>query len=278
MLHGPVSSASSATGVGSWFKIDELNSEGGKWANEIMSAADMKHTFTIPAGVASGEYLLRSEMLALHGAQTIGGAQFYIGCMQLKITGGSAAAKCGPEITLPGAYKEDDENIYIPNVYNGFDISSYKAPGGEVATCGAGSGGAPAPAEPATSAVASITQSATLSISTTAAPTAVATSAATEEEYPEETATPIATPTTTAAEEVPTPTATQTVEETTPEPTKPSESVPSSTPTSAPSLETDLPAGTKLSSVLSWLSKFYAANGEKFDNETALKRRHARHF
>jgi cellulase len=40
-----------------------------------MSADNMKHTFTIPEGVASGEYLLRSEMLALHAAQTLGGGQ-----------------------------------------------------------------------------------------------------------------------------------------------------------------------------------------------------------
>jgi hypothetical protein len=37
----------------------------------------MTHEFKLPTGLASGEYLLRSEMLALHGAQTVGGAQFY---------------------------------------------------------------------------------------------------------------------------------------------------------------------------------------------------------
>ncbi|EMR67821.1 putative endoglucanase ii protein [Eutypa lata UCREL1] len=136
-LYGPVDgSAASATGVGAgWVKIDELDYEGGQWANEIMSAADMKHSFQLPANLASGEYLLRSEMLALHGAQTVNGAQFYIGCAQLKITGPGGGGSCSPEISLPGAYAAEDDNIYIPNFYNGFDPTTYAAPGGEVASC-----------------------------------------------------------------------------------------------------------------------------------------------
>lgn len=72
-------------------------------------------------------------MLALHGSQTQGGAQFYIGCMQLRISGSSGS--CSPSIKLPGAYKATDTDIYIPNFYNGFDPTTYKAPGGAVATC-----------------------------------------------------------------------------------------------------------------------------------------------
>jgi cellulase len=87
-------------------------------------------------------------MLALHSAQTLGGAQFYIGCAQLKVTG-SGSGTCGPTIEIPGAYKESDENIYIPKYYNGFDSTSYKAPGGPIASCG-GSGAAPStPTKPA---------------------------------------------------------------------------------------------------------------------------------
>jgi len=143
-----VDDASTATGVGAgWFKIDELDYVDGKWANEIMGASDMMHEFKLPMGLESGEYLLRSEMLALHGAQTLGGAQFYIGCVQLKITG-TGSGNCGPTISIPGDYNAEDENIYIPDVYNGFDPTGYTAPGGPVASCGAGS--APAPTVPST--------------------------------------------------------------------------------------------------------------------------------
>ncbi|KAL1612140.1 hypothetical protein SLS60_000363 [Paraconiothyrium brasiliense] len=144
MLFGPVDSAKAATGVGSWFKIDELDYVDGKWANEIMGAANMTHEFKLPTGLPSGEYLLRSEMLALHGAQTVGGAQFYIGCAQLKITGTGSDGACGPTIKLPGAYNAEDSNIYIPNVYNGFDPTNYTAPGGPVGSCD-GSGGSTTP-------------------------------------------------------------------------------------------------------------------------------------
>jgi lytic cellulose monooxygenase (C1-hydroxylating) len=58
MLYGPVGGASSASGVGSWAKIDELNWEDGKWANEIMSAVSMKYSFRLPSNLASGEYLV----------------------------------------------------------------------------------------------------------------------------------------------------------------------------------------------------------------------------
>ncbi|KAH9211796.1 glycosyl hydrolase family 61-domain-containing protein, partial [Leptodontidium sp. 2 PMI_412] len=155
-LYGPVNDATMATGVGSWIKIDEFDSENGTWANEIMMAQDMTYSFKLPTGLTSGEYLLRSEMLALHGSQTIGGAQFYMGCAQLKITGTGSAGSCTPEIQIPGTYKPEDPNIYIPNVYNGFDISSYTAPGGAVAVCG-GSGSAPVASSAASIAVSTAT-------------------------------------------------------------------------------------------------------------------------
>ena len=130
-------------------------------------------------------------MLALHGAQTVGGAQFYMGCAQLKITG-TGTGSCGPTISLPGAYKAEDANIYIPNVYNGFDPTGYTAPGGPVAACGR-SGSAPAsttvaqpPSAPAsttapTSAVATPTASASVQApASSAAPTVVASSVAPE--------------------------------------------------------------------------------------------------
>ncbi|KAL9623595.1 MAG: hypothetical protein Q9160_002051 [Pyrenula sp. 1 TL-2023] len=132
-LYGPVADASKATGLGTWYKINELDYANGEWANQVMEAAGMTYNFTLPAKLASGDYLLRSEMLALHGSTTLNGAQFYIGCAQLRITG--SGGSCSPGIQLPGAYKATDANIYIPNFYYGFDPTTYKAPGGNVATC-----------------------------------------------------------------------------------------------------------------------------------------------
>lgn len=109
-------------------------------------------------------------MLALHGSQTLGGAQFYIGCAQVRVigTGGS----CNPSIQLPGAYKATDSNIYISNFYYGFDPTTYTAPGGPVATCD-GSGGAPTPTKAGTTISSSVQPS-----SSTAKPTTTTTATA----------------------------------------------------------------------------------------------------
>ena len=107
-----------------------------------------------------------------------------MGCAQLKITGTGTKGACGPTISLPGAYKESDKNIYIPDFYNGFDASSYKAPGGDVATCGGSGNAAPAPASSAaasktsaaaaTSAAATSAAASSAAAATSAAPTSVA--------------------------------------------------------------------------------------------------------
>ncbi|KAK7757155.1 hypothetical protein SLS62_000704 [Diatrype stigma] len=191
-LFGPVDDAAQATGIGAgWFKIDELDYTNGTWANEVLENNGGNYTFSLPTGLASGEYLLRSEMLALHGAQTVGGAQFYIGCAQLKITG-TGTGSCTPTISLPGAYNAEDDDIYIPDVYNGFDPTTYTAPGGAVATCGGGSGSG--------STIASSTAVAAPSTAV-ASPTAVASSTATATSEVAEPTTEAAEPTTAAAEE-----------------------------------------------------------------------------
>ncbi|CAJ2503406.1 Uu.00g108000.m01.CDS01 [Anthostomella pinea] len=167
MLFGPVDDASLESGVGAgWFKIDELDNVNGTWANQVIANAGGNYTFTLPTGLESGDYLLRSEMLALHAAETIGGAQFYIGCAQLTITG--TGGGCNPTISLPGAYNATDPDIYIPDVYYGFDAATYTAPGGPVATCGA-SGSSPSMATSAAIVTSTAASSGTI-------PTAVASS------------------------------------------------------------------------------------------------------
>ncbi|KAL1747270.1 glycoside hydrolase [Schizophyllum fasciatum] len=86
-----------------------------------------KHSVTIPASLPAGEYLLRAEIIALHVAQSYPGAQFYIGCAQVKITNGGSASP--PKISIPGTYKPGDPGITV-NIYN--NLQSYTAPGGTV--------------------------------------------------------------------------------------------------------------------------------------------------
>jgi hypothetical protein len=89
-----------------WFKIfqDGLDSSG-KWGVDRMIANGGKVTFTIPSCIPPGQYLLRHELIALHGASTYPGAQFYLECAQINVTGGGS--KSPATVSFPGAYKGD---------------------------------------------------------------------------------------------------------------------------------------------------------------------------
>lgn len=49
---------------------------------------------------APGEYLLRIEQIGLHSASAKGGAQFYISCAQIKVTG-SGSGQFSPTVRFP---------------------------------------------------------------------------------------------------------------------------------------------------------------------------------
>jgi cellulase len=87
-------------------------------------------------------------MVGLHNSQAPGGTEIFMGCAQLKVTG-SSSGTCGPTIAIPGAYDATDKSLLIPDYYNGFDKTSYKAPGGPIASCG-GIGEGAAPTAPST--------------------------------------------------------------------------------------------------------------------------------
>lgn len=89
---------------------------------------------TIPRCIKSGNYLLRAEHLALHSASTVGGAQFYVSCAQLSVTGGGSTEPSSQYLTsFPGAYKATDPGIQI-NI-NWPIPTSYKNPGPPVFSC-----------------------------------------------------------------------------------------------------------------------------------------------
>ena len=104
------------TAVGSsssWFKISEMGLPSNNpeyWATEVLNDNCGHFTFTIPS-IAPGQYLLRAEVIALHVASTVGGAQFYMSCFQLQV-GGSGSAE--PDtVNFPGAYGASDPGILI---------------------------------------------------------------------------------------------------------------------------------------------------------------------
>lgn len=102
-----------------WFKIQEIgldsSTESG-WAQaDLMNGTPAN--ITLPSNLAPGNYLLRHEIIALHLANTMGGAEFYPSCSQI-IVGGSGTGKPSDDelVSLPGAYSDSDPGIYVPSV------------------------------------------------------------------------------------------------------------------------------------------------------------------
>lgn len=83
-------------------------------------------TVQLPSSLRAGEYLLRIEQIGLHSASSSGGAQFYIACAQLNITGGGSGNP-SPLVSLPGAYHATDPGLLI-NIYYPIP-TSYTLPG-----------------------------------------------------------------------------------------------------------------------------------------------------
>ncbi|KAH8174969.1 glycosyl hydrolase family 61 domain-containing protein [Sarocladium implicatum] len=64
--------------------------------------------FTVPDSMPEGEYLVRAEHIALHGAHD-GKAEFYYACAQVKVEGTSGTELLGDKVKIPGVYSVGDE-------------------------------------------------------------------------------------------------------------------------------------------------------------------------
>jgi cellulase len=107
-----------------WLKLAEEGLSNGKWAVDNLIANRGKHSITLP-DLAAGEYLLRPEIIALHEGNRESGAQFYMECVQVKVTSsGSTTLPAG--VAIPGAYKANDAGVLF-DLYNG--ATEYPIPG-----------------------------------------------------------------------------------------------------------------------------------------------------
>ncbi|KAG8688351.1 hypothetical protein FRC08_011485, partial [Ceratobasidium sp. 394] len=77
------------------------------------------YTLTLPTGLPAGDYIMRHELIALHFAQKKNGAQFYPGCIQLRIGGGSASPKAisAQTVSFPGGYTPNDKSLFVPDLF-----------------------------------------------------------------------------------------------------------------------------------------------------------------
>ncbi|KAJ7937850.1 glycoside hydrolase [Mycena leptocephala] len=118
-----------------WFKISEQGTmTDGHWYQDMLCVNlgddGLPANVTLPANLKAGHYLLRHEVIALHMAEALGGAEFFPSCIQLNVTGSGT----GEPITthFPGAYKSTDPGIHL-DPHTNFDVRNYRFPGPPVA-------------------------------------------------------------------------------------------------------------------------------------------------
>src|ERR1700753_617026 len=87
-----------------------------RWANELASDNGDSFKFQLPSDIKPGKYVLRTELIALHGnmkelkkKSLQGQIQIYLHCFNLDISGSGTATPEG--VKFPGAYKPGDPGL-----------------------------------------------------------------------------------------------------------------------------------------------------------------------
>lgn len=93
--------------------------------SQRLTQSSETYTSKIPASLPSGDYLLRTQQLAIHNPYPAGIPQFYISCAQVTVTNGGAG-KPAPLVSIPG-FITGTEPGYTVNIYNNF--KNYTVPG-----------------------------------------------------------------------------------------------------------------------------------------------------
>ncbi|KAH6910658.1 glycosyl hydrolase family 61-domain-containing protein [Coprinopsis sp. MPI-PUGE-AT-0042] len=90
------------------------------------------HHFVKIPNVPAGNYLLRFEVIALHEAARINGAQHYPSCIQVRVTTSGSKSLPGG-VSFPGTYIPGQPGIMWPPAGNSTaDPAKYPLPGGPV--------------------------------------------------------------------------------------------------------------------------------------------------
>jgi hypothetical protein len=98
-----------------WFKIDQMGMtapplSGKAWGAGIVYSKKQWES-KIPASLASGNYLIRHEIIALHQANT---PQFYAECAQITVTGSGTASPAASYLaSIPGYAPQSDPGITV---------------------------------------------------------------------------------------------------------------------------------------------------------------------
>lgn len=110
-----------------WVKFAQRSIiSGNTWVTDELIADNFTTTTTIPANLAPGDYVLRHEIIALHGAMSDNGAQNYPQCLNLRV-GGSGSVSPSGGVVGTELYERDDAGVMF-NVYAGATEYPYPGP------------------------------------------------------------------------------------------------------------------------------------------------------
>lgn len=114
------SSNSNAAPTKGWFKISEgVWDAQNKWCTDKLIKNKGVLGVPIPANLKAGSYVARTEINALHEANSQGGAQFYIFCAEIQVTGsGNALPSADQTVSIPGYLNSNSPGVMF-NAYQG---------------------------------------------------------------------------------------------------------------------------------------------------------------
>ncbi|RAL62763.1 hypothetical protein DID88_004605 [Monilinia fructigena] len=104
--------------------ISPTSQTSGYWGTDVLIANNNSWTVKIPSNIATGNYVLRHEIIALHAAGSANGAQNYPQCVSLAIKGTGTTNPAGVSATT--FYTPTDPGILF-DIYG--TLTNYTIPG-----------------------------------------------------------------------------------------------------------------------------------------------------
>ncbi|KAI0643251.1 glycosyl hydrolase family 61-domain-containing protein [Trametes meyenii] len=115
---------------GDWFKIAELGQKNGsthEWYQKDLTEGK-PYNATIPKNLKAGSYLLRSEVISLQIATSVGGAEFYPSCIQVEIKGDGDGVP-NSTVKIGDLYDPASSGLVVPNIYDlGYTYDIFPGP------------------------------------------------------------------------------------------------------------------------------------------------------
>ena len=96
------------------------------WVTDNMLTNNYTSSTVIPRRLKPGNYVIRHEIIALHGASSDNGAQMYPQCINLKVGGSGTVAPTGG-VAGTALYKRDEAGIRF-NLYTPYTTYPYPGP------------------------------------------------------------------------------------------------------------------------------------------------------